>query len=125
MKINKEKNNSKKLLHLILESLENDKAVNIKSINLLDRSSIADYMVIASGSSTRQVNSMSQNLVKNLKNKGISARKPEGLANSDWVLIDVNEIIIHIFRPEVREFYKLEQMWEIPILKENKSKNLS
>lgn len=125
MKINKEKNNSKKLLHLILESLENDKAVNIKSINLLDRSSIADYMVIASGSSTRQVNSMSQNLVKNLKNKGILARKPEGLANSDWVLIDVNEIIIHIFRPEVREFYKLEQMWEIPILKENKSKNLS
>ena len=125
MKINKEKNNSKKLLHLILESLENDKAVNIKSINLLDRSSIADYMVIASGSSTRQVNSMSKNLVKNLKNKGISARKPEGLANSDWVLIDVNEIIIHIFRPEVREFYKLEQMWEIPILKENKSKNLS
>ena len=125
MKINKEKNNSKKLLHSILESLENDKAVNIKSINLLDRSSIADYMVIASGSSTRQVNSMSQNLVKNLKNKGISARKPEGLANSDWVLIDVNEIIIHIFRPEVREFYKLEQMWEIPILKENKSKNLS
>ena len=68
---------------------------------------------------------MSQNLVKNLKNKGILARKPEGLANSDWVLIDVNEIIIHIFRPEVREFYKLEQMWEIPILKENKSKNLS
>ncbi len=125
MKINKEKNNSKKLLHSILESLENDKAINIKSINLLDRSSIADYMVIASGSSTRQVNSMSQNLVKNLKNKGISARKPEGLANSDWVLIDVNEIIIHIFRPEVREFYKLEQMWEIPILKENKSKNLS
>tara|TARA_B100001741_G_scaffold143998_1_gene118863 strand:- start:566 stop:943 length:378 start_codon:yes stop_codon:yes gene_type:complete len=125
MKINKEKNNSKKLLHLILESLENDKAINIKSINLLDRSSIADYMVIASGSSTRQVNSMSQNLVKNLKNKGILARKPEGLANSDWVLIDVNEIIIHIFRPEVREFYKLEQMWEIPILKENKSKNLS
>ena len=125
MKINKEKNNPKKLLHLILESLENDKALNIKSINLLDRSSIADYMVIASGSSTRQVNSMSQNLVKNLKNKGILARKPEGLANSDWVLIDVNEIIIHIFRPEVREFYKLEQMWEIPILKENKSKNLS
>ena len=125
MKINKEKNNSKKLLHSILESLENDKAINIKSINLLDRSSIADYMVIASGSSTRQVNSMSQNLVKNLKNKGILARKPEGLANSDWVLIDVNEIIIHIFRPEVREFYKLEQMWEIPILKENKSKNLS
>ena len=125
MKINKKINNSKKLLNFILESLENDKAVNIKSINLLDRSSIADYMVIASGSSTRQVNSMSQNLVKNLKNKGISARKPEGLANSDWVLIDVNEIIIHIFRPEVREFYKLEQMWEIPILKENKSKNLS
>ena len=81
MKINKEKINSKKLLHLVLESLENDKAINIKSINLLDRSSIADYMVIASGSSTRQVNSMSQNLVKNLKNKGILARKPEGLAN--------------------------------------------
>ncbi len=125
MKINKKINNSKKLLNFILESLENDKAINIKSINLFDRSSIADYMIIASGSSTRQVNSMAQNLIKNLKNKGISPRKPEGLANSDWVLIDANEIIIHIFRPEVREFYKLEQMWEIPILKENKSKNLS
>ncbi len=125
MKINKKKINSKKLLQFIIESLENDKAIDIKSINLMDRSSIADYMLVASGSSTRQVSSISQNLIKTLKKKGMAARKPEGLANSDWVLIDAIEIIIHIFRPEVREFYKLEQMWETPILNENKSKNLS
>ncbi len=125
MKINKKTLNSKKLSQLIIESLENDKAINIKTINLLNRSSLADYMIVASGSSTRQVGSMSQNLIKKLKNNGIKSRKPEGLSNSDWVLIDANEIIVHLFRPEVREFYKLEQMWEIPILHDSKSKYLS
>ena len=125
MKINKKNFNSKKLLQLIIETLEDDKAINVKSINLLNRSSLADFMVVASGSSSRQVGSMSQNLVKILKNNGISSKKPEGLSNSDWVLIDANEVIIHLFRPEVREFYKLEKMWEIPILDKSKSKKLS
>ena len=113
---------SKKLLKLILKSLDNDKAFNIKSIDLLQRSSIADFMVIASGTSSKQVSSMAQNLIKRLKDSGIRTRKPEGLVNSDWVLIDVNDIVIHLFRPEVRDFYRLEKMWEIPNLHNTKNK---
>ena len=65
---------------------------------------------------------MAQNLIKRLKDSGISTRKPEGLVNSDWVLIDVNDIVIHLFRPEVRDFYRLEKMWEIPNLHNTKNK---
>ena len=104
----------KKLLFLTCSSLEDDKAINIKTINLKDRSSIADFMIIASGNSSRQVSSMANNLIKKFKNEGISTRKPEGITNSDWVLIDAYDIIIHLFRPEVRDFYALEKMWEIP-----------
>ena len=104
----------KKLLSLTYHSLEDDKAIDIKTIDLKDRSSIADFMVIASGNSSRQVSSMANNLIKKFKIKGVSTRKPEGITNSDWVLIDAYDIIIHLFRPEVREFYALEKMWEIP-----------
>ena len=113
---------TKKILKLILKSLDNDKAFNVKSIDLFKRSSIADFMVIASGTSSKQVSSMAQNLIKTLKDSGISTRKPEGLVNSDWVLIDVNDIVIHLFRPEVRDFYRLEKMWEIPNLHNTKNK---
>ena len=114
MKKNKISITIKKLLSLTCSSLEDDKAINIKTINLKNRSSIADFMVIASGNSSRQVSSMANNLIKKLKNEGVSTRKPEGITNSDWVLIDAYDIIIHLFRPEVREFYALEKMWEIP-----------
>ncbi len=114
MKKNKISITIKKLLSLTCSSLEDDKAIDIKTINLKDRSSIADFMVIASGNSSRQVSSMAINLIKKLKNEGISTRRPEGISNSDWVLIDAYDIIIHLFRPEVREFYALEKMWEIP-----------
>ena len=114
MKKNKISITIKKLLSLTCSSLEDDKAINIKIINLKDRSSIADFMVIASGNSSRQVSSMAINLIKKLKDQGISTRRPEGITNSDWVLIDAYDIIIHLFRPEVREFYALEKMWEIP-----------
>ena len=113
---------TKKILKLILKSLDNDKAFNVKSIDLFKRSSIADFMVIASGTSSKQVSSMAQNLIKRLKDSGISTRKPEGLVNSDWVLIDVNDIVIHLFRPEVRDFYRLEKMWEIPNLHNTQNK---
>ena len=112
---------TKKLLKLILKSLDDDKAFDVKSINLLQRSSIADFMVIASGTSSKQVSSMAQNLIKRLKDSGIKTRKPEGLINSDWVLIDAIDIVIHLFRPEVREFYRLEKMWEIPSLQNPKN----
>ena len=122
MKKNKKIINSKNLLEFIHQSLESDKAIDIKSIDLINRSSFADYMIIASGQSSRQVASMSENLTKKLKDVGIPTRKPEGLVNSDWVLIDINDIVVHLFRPEVRDFYKLETMWEIPNL-ESSSKN--
>ena len=113
---------TKQILKLILKSLDNDKAFNVKSIDLFKRSSIADFMVIASGTSSKQVSSMAQNLIKRLKDSGIRTRKPEGLVNSDWVLIDVNDIVIHLFRPEVRDFYRLEKMWEIPNLHNTQNK---
>ena len=114
MKKNKTPITINKLLSLTFDSLEDDKAIDIKTIDLKDRSSIADFMVIASGNSSRQVSSMANNLIKKFKIKGVSTRKPEGITNSDWVLIDAYDIIIHLFRPEVREFYALEKMWEIP-----------
>ena len=114
MKKNKTPITIKKLLSLTFDSLEDDKAIDIKTIDLKDRSSIADFMVIASGNSSRQVSSMANNLIKKFKIKGVSTRKPEGITNSDWVLIDAYDIIIHLFRPEVREFYALEKMWEMP-----------
>ena len=114
MKKNKATITIKKHLSFTCYSLEDDKAIDIKTIDLKDRSSIADFMVIASGNSSRQVSSMANNLIKKFKIKGVSTRKPEGITNSDWVLIDAYDIIIHLFRPEVREFYALEKMWEIP-----------
>ena len=114
MKSNNKIQNTKKLLKKINVSLQNDKAIDIKSIDLLNRSSIADYMVIATGNSSRQVASISKNLIKKLKELGFYCRKPEGLVNSDWVLIDAYDVVVHIFRPEVREFYGLEKMWDMP-----------
>ena len=102
------------LKNKIIKKLDSNKALDIVTIDLEGKSSIADYMIIASGTSSRHVSSMSNNLIKKLKDYGIKAKKPEGLTNSDWVLIDVNDIIVHLFRPEVREFYKLDKMWEMP-----------
>ena len=103
---------SKKLLKLTLESLENDKGIDIMSINLIGRSSIADYMVVVSGNTVRQVTAMANNLIKKYKEIGIRPPSPEGMSNGDWVLIDAKDILIHIFRPEVRDFYSLEKMWQ-------------
>ena len=103
---------SKKLLKLTLESLEHDKGIDIMSINLIGRSSIADYMVVVSGNTVRQVTAMANNLIKKYKEKGVRPPSPEGMSNGDWVLIDAKDILIHIFRPEVRDFYSLEKMWQ-------------
>ena len=103
---------SKELLKFTLKSLENDKGMDIISINLIGRSSIADYMVVVSGNTVRQVTAMANNLIKKYKEIGLSLSSPEGISNGDWVLIDANDILIHIFRPEVRAFYSLEKMWE-------------
>jgi ribosome-associated protein len=103
------------LLALVHTSLEDDKGEEIVTMPLAGKSSIADYMVIASGRSTRQVASMAVKLAKKLKEHTGFTPRVEGLATADWVLIDAFDIIIHIFRPEVRVFYGLERMWGVEL----------
>ena len=102
---------SKQLLKFTLKSLDNDKGIDIVSIDLIGRSSIADYMIVVSGNTVRQVTAMANNLIKKYKEMGLGLPSPEGMSNGDWVLIDAKDILIHIFRPEVRDFYSLEKMW--------------
>ena len=96
---------------LVLRSLDDDKALDVVSIPLNGKSSIADYMVIASGRSTRQVAAMAQKLSERIKQELGRNVRIEGLPVADWVLIDADYVIVHIFRPEVRSFYNLERMW--------------
>jgi len=98
--------------------LDNNKAKNIVSIDLKKKSYIADYMIIASGTSSRHLQSLSENLVSELKKIGVYNCRMEGKESNDWKLVDAIDIIIHIFHPEKREFYDLEKMWSEPILKE-------
>ncbi len=102
------------VLKVVIESLENSKAEDIQPINITDKSSIGDYMVIASGRSHRHVGAVASLLLRDLKLVGVKTPKIEGQQNGDWVLIDIGDIIIHLFRPEVREFYNLEKMWMLP-----------
>lgn len=99
------------LHRLVLQSLDDDQAVEVVSIPLEGKSNIADHMVIASGRSTRQVASMATKLAEKIKAERGYAPRLEGLPAADWVLIDANDIIVHLFRPEVRTFYNLERMW--------------
>jgi ribosome-associated protein len=96
---------------LVLRSLDDDKAVETVSIPLAGKSNIADYMVIASGRSTRQVASMADKLTERIKRELGRSVRVEGLPVADWVLIDAGDVIVHLFRPEVRSFYNLERMW--------------
>ena len=99
------------LHRLVLQSLDDDQAQEVVSIPLTGKSSIADHMVIASGRSTRQVASMAVKLSDKIKAQFGRAPRLEGLPTADWVLIDADDVIVHIFRPEVRNFYNLERMW--------------
>jgi ribosome-associated protein len=103
---------SEQLLAHILSSLERDKAEDIVQIDLRGKSSIGDYMVICSGRSTRQVTAIAEKLTDRLKQDFARLSKVEGKETGDWVLIDTGDIIVHVFRPEVREFYQLEKMWQ-------------
>lgn len=102
---------SEELLAHILASLNDDKAEEIVQIDLRGKSSIGDYMVICSGRSSRQVSAIAEKLVDRLKADLGRFSKIEGKETGDWVLIDTGDIIVHVFRPEVREFYQLEKMW--------------
>lgn len=105
------KESSEMLLNCIIKSLSENKAEDITTIDLRGRTSIGDYMVVASGRSTRQVSSISQKLVDILKTELGRISKVEGKDAGDWVLIDTGDVIVHVFRPEVREFYQVEKMW--------------
>ncbi|WP_408057026.1 ribosome silencing factor [Tsuneonella flava] len=100
-----------RLHQLVLSQLDDDQAQEIVSIPLAGKSSIADYMVVATGRSTRQVASMAQKLAEKIKQEGFGNARVEGLPTADWVLIDAGDVVVHLFRPEVRSFYNLERMW--------------
>lgn len=102
------------LLEAILSSLNDDKAEEVVVINLSGKSEMADHMVICSGRSSRQVAAISEKLVDRLKQEFGVLSKVEGKETGDWVLIDTGDVIVHVFRPEVREFYQLEKMWQTP-----------
>jgi ribosome-associated protein len=102
---------SMSLLDLVLNSLQTDKAEEIVTIALAGKSSIADHMVVASGRSTRQVTAIIEKLYKRIKEDTGYVSKVEGKGAGDWVLLDAGDVIVHVFRPEVREFYQLEKMW--------------
>ncbi|MEM9709304.1 MAG: ribosome silencing factor [Pseudomonadota bacterium] len=102
------------MLARIISSLEDDKAEDVVQVDLSGKSEMADYMVIASGRSSRQVASISEKMVDRLKQELGVICKIEGKDASDWVLIDAGDVIVHVFRPEVREFYQLEKMWLTP-----------
>ena len=99
------------ILDMVTSSLDSDKAEDVLSIPLGGKSSVADYMVIASGTSSRQVAAMAEHLEFRLKQAGVEILGLEGMRQADWVLIDANDVVVHLFRPEVREFYGLERMW--------------
>jgi len=113
---------SNKLLKEIISNLGDNKAKDITSIPLEGKSDMADHLVIATGTSSRHVASLSQRIVDNLKDYGLKSINAEGLEKGDWVLIDGGDIIVHIFREEVRDFYNLEKLW-IPSLENETDTN--
>lgn len=94
-----------------MQSLDADKAEDIVSIPLNTENGLADYMVIASGTSSRHVSALAEKVMERLSARGVKGIRAEGLSQSDWVALDTGDVIVHIFRPEVREFYNLEKMW--------------
>jgi len=106
---------SNALLSLIENSLDDDKAQAVTVIDLNGKTSIADAMIIASGSSGRQISAMADHLLEHLKEAGIKGATCDGKSQGDWVLIDAGDVIVHLFRPEVRTFYNLEKMWDVTL----------
>ena len=106
------------LKKIIINTLDSNKALNIVSIDLANKSSIADYMIIASGTSSRHIQALSEQVLEKFKISGIKNCKIEGKESNDWKLIDGIDVIVHIFNPEKRKFYELEKMWSELIPKE-------
>ena len=109
---------NKDLKKIILDTLDSNKALDIISIDLKNKSSMADYMIIASGTSSRHIQALSEQVLEKLKNNGVKNSKIEGKESLDWKLVDGIDLIIHIFNPEKRKFYELEKIWSELIPKE-------
>jgi len=103
------------LLPIILNSLDDDQAQEVVSIDLHGKSPMADTMVVCSGRSQRHVSAMADHILRKLKEAGLGRAQVEGLPHADWVLIDAGDVVVHLFRPEVREFYKIERMWSVEL----------
>ena len=106
------------LKETIIKTLDINKALDVVSIDLKDKSSMADYMIIASGTSSRHIQSLSEQVLEKLKNNGVKDSKIEGKDSTEWKLVDGIDLIVHIFHPEKRKFYELEKMWSELIPKE-------
>ena len=106
------------LKQIVIKTLDSNKAQDIVSIDLKDKSSMADYMIIASGNSSRHIQSLSEQVLEKLKDHGVNECKIEGKESSEWKLVDGIDLIVHIFHPEKRKFYELEKMWSELIPKE-------
>ncbi len=102
----------KPLIELILDTLDDAKAEEIVAVDITGKSSLADHMVVASGRSHRHVAAVADQIISALRDNGHGKPRVEGLPHADWVLVDAGDVIVHIFRPEVREFYSLEKMWQ-------------
>ncbi len=101
------------LIELVLETLDDAKAEQTVAVDITGKSSLTDHMVVTSGRSNRHVGAIADQLVKTLREQGFGKPRVEGLPHADWVLVDAGDVIIHIFRPEVREFYNIERMWAV------------
>ncbi|MDC0436563.1 ribosome silencing factor [Candidatus Pelagibacter sp.] len=106
------------LKNIILDTLDSNKALDIISIDLKNKSSMADYMIVASGTSSRHIQALSEQVLEKLKENGIRNSKIEGKESNDWKLVDGIDLIVHIFNPEKRKFYELEKIWSELIPKE-------
>ncbi len=102
---------AERILETVLESLDDSKAENVVTLDIQGKSALADYMIVASGRSQRHVNAVADHLISAFKDAGLGTARVEGLSSADWILIDAGDVIVHVFRPEVREFYQLEKMW--------------
>ncbi len=109
---------NKDLKSIIIDTLDSNKAIDIISIDLKNKSSMADYMIIASGSSSRHIQALSEQVLEKLKTNGVKNSKIEGKESLDWKLVDGIDLIIHIFNPDKRKFYELEKIWSELIPKE-------
>lgn len=106
--------NTEQVRELIETSLDDDKAEDIVSLHIAEKCSFADHMIVASGRSNRHVSSLAHKVIEKMKDAGVPPMSVEGMDSGDWVLIDAGDVIVHLFREEVREFYNLEKMWAIP-----------